>query len=57
MFVWRCRTCVAVLPDPSVARCPLCHENLKKHPPTVIGEARRDDWYRRMPWEHDDQAK
>jgi hypothetical protein len=39
--MYRCPTCVSVLVDATVRRCPVCGENLKRHRPTIIGLARR----------------
>jgi hypothetical protein len=51
MFTLRCPTCIAVLPKPEAARCPVCRENLRTHRPIVIGDDRLADWWRRLPWE------
>jgi hypothetical protein len=40
----RCPTCVALLPDPTARRCPLCHTKLRKKRrggPVVLGESNR----------------
>jgi hypothetical protein len=39
--MYRCPTCVSLLVDATVRRCPVCGENFKRRPPTVIGAARR----------------
>ena len=51
MFTWRCPTCIAGLRNEHAQRCPVCHENLHKRPPIVVGADRADDWYRRIPWD------
>jgi hypothetical protein len=51
MFVWRCPTCVAVLRDEHGERCPVCHENLRRRPPIVVGGTHAADWWRRAPWQ------
>jgi len=35
--MYRCPTCVSLLVDPTVNRCPTCHTNLKRHKPVVLG--------------------
>jgi hypothetical protein len=39
--MFRCPTCVSLLVDPTVRRCPVCGENFKRHPPQVLGASRR----------------
>jgi hypothetical protein len=39
--MYRCPTCVSILVDATVRRCPVCGENLKRHRPTIIGMDRR----------------
>ena len=39
--MYRCPTCVSILSDVTVRRCPVCGENLKRHKPTVLGADRR----------------
>ncbi len=39
--MYRCPTCVSVLLDSTVRRCPVCGENFKRHPPKVLGADRR----------------
>jgi len=39
--MYRCPTCVSLLVDITVRRCPVCGENLKRHPPAVLGADRR----------------
>jgi hypothetical protein len=39
--VYRCPTCVSVLTDATVRRCPVCGENFRRHPPVVLGANRR----------------
>jgi predicted nucleic acid-binding Zn-ribbon protein len=39
--MYRCTTCVSVLPDATVRRCPVCGENFKRHPPAILGADRR----------------
>ena len=39
--MFRCPTCVSVLSDVTVRRCPVCGENFRRHPPKVIGADRR----------------
>ena len=39
--MYRCPTCVSVLLDSTVRRCPVCGENFKRHPPKVLGAERR----------------
>lgn len=39
--MYRCPTCVSILTDVTVRRCPVCGENLKRHPPAVIGAGSR----------------
>jgi len=40
-LMYRCPTCVSILSDLTVRRCPVCGENFKRHPPHVIGSAGR----------------
>jgi hypothetical protein len=35
--MYRCPTCVSVIADPTVRRCPVCGENFKRRRPEVIG--------------------
>jgi hypothetical protein len=35
--MYRCPACVSILHDATVRRCPVCGENLKRHPPRVLG--------------------
>jgi len=35
--MYRCPTCVSLLVDPKVNRCPTCNANLKRHKPMVLG--------------------
>jgi hypothetical protein len=35
--MYRCPTCVSVVADPTVRRCPVCGENFKRHRPEIIG--------------------
>jgi hypothetical protein len=35
--MYRCPTCVSILADPTVRRCPVCGENFRRHRPTIIG--------------------
>ena len=37
----RCPTCVTIVRDLTVRRCPVCNENFKRHPPKIIGTDRR----------------
>jgi predicted nucleic acid-binding Zn-ribbon protein len=39
--MYRCPTCVSVLTDHKVRRCPVCGENFKRRPPAVLGADRR----------------
>ena len=39
--MYRCPTCVSILTDIGVRRCPVCGQNLKRHRPTVLGADRR----------------
>jgi hypothetical protein len=39
--MYRCRTCVSIVTDVTVRRCPVCGENFKRHPPAVIGAVGR----------------
>ncbi len=39
--MFRCPTCVTVLEDPRAKRCPTCGENLRRHPPLVLGQSAR----------------
>lgn len=39
--MYRCPTCVSILTDVTVRRCPVCGENLKRHPPRVMGAGKR----------------
>jgi len=39
--MYRCPTCVSIVADITVGRCAVCGENFKRHPPAVIGAARR----------------
>lgn len=57
MLIWRCPTCVMVLRDESVKRCPMCRENLRRHKPIVVGGDRVGDWLRRTPWERHTKAE
>jgi hypothetical protein len=43
METLRCPTCVTLLPDPDVRRCPACHTKLRKRRgrPIVLGESNR----------------
>lgn len=37
----RCPSCVTIITDTTVRRCPVCRENFKRHPPKVLGADRR----------------
>jgi hypothetical protein len=39
--MYRCPTCVSVLQDATVRRCPVCHENFKRKPPKILGADRK----------------
>jgi hypothetical protein len=39
--MYRCPTCVSILMDPAVRRCPVCGENFKRRRPGVIGAEKR----------------
>ena len=39
--MYRCPTCISLLHDITVRRCPVCHENLKKRKPMILGADRR----------------
>ena len=39
--MYRCPTCVSILRDVTVRRCPVCGLNLKRHKPTLLGADRR----------------
>ena len=39
--MFRCPTCVTVLEDPHAKRCPVCGENLRRHPPLVLRQSAR----------------
>jgi len=39
--MYRCPTCVSILTDATVRRCPVCGENFKRRPPAIIGADRR----------------
>ena len=45
METFRCPTCVSVLVDPTVRRCPSCHTKLRKRraKPIILGESSRLD--------------
>ncbi|MDQ1467692.1 MAG: hypothetical protein QOH10_2107 [Actinomycetota bacterium] len=38
--MYRCPTCVSLLVDATVRRCPVCGENFRRHPPKVLGADR-----------------
>ena len=35
--MYRCPTCVSVLTDATVRRCPVCRQSFKRTKPTIIG--------------------
>jgi hypothetical protein len=39
--MFRCPTCVAILMDATVSRCPSCGTNLRRHRPVELGQANR----------------
>ena len=39
--MYRCPTCVSILSDATVRRCPVCRQNLKRRKPTLLGADRR----------------
>jgi hypothetical protein len=39
--MYRCPTCVSLLSDATVRRCPVCNENFKRHEPVILGADRR----------------
>ena len=39
--MFRCPTCVSIITDTTVRRCPVCNENFKRHPPKVLGADRK----------------
>jgi hypothetical protein len=39
--MYRCPTCVSIVTDVTVRRCPVCNESFKRHPPRVLGTERR----------------
>ena len=39
--MYRCPTCVSVVPDPTVRRCAVCGANFKRHRPEILGLKRR----------------
>jgi hypothetical protein len=39
--MYRCPTCVSVVQDLTVRRCPVCGENFRRRPPAVLGATRR----------------
>jgi hypothetical protein len=39
--MYRCPTCVSIVTDTTVRRCPVCNENFKRRPPRVIGADRK----------------
>jgi hypothetical protein len=39
--MYRCPTCVTIVSDLTVRRCPVCNENFKRHPPKIIGADKR----------------
>jgi len=41
--MYRCPTCVSIVVDNTVSRCAVCGENFKRHPPAIIGAARRNE--------------
>ena len=45
METFRCPTCVSLLVDPTVRRCPSCHTKLRKRraKPIILGESSRLD--------------
>ena len=54
--MYRCPTCVSVLTDHKVRRCPVCGENFKRRPPAVLGADRRGrdkltSWDIQVTWE------
>ena len=41
METFRCPTCIVILTDAGVARCPACGQRLRRRQPRVLGEERR----------------
>ena len=39
--MYRCPTCVTIVSDLTVRRCPVCNENFKRRPPKILGADRR----------------
>jgi hypothetical protein len=39
--MYRCPTCVSIIADPTVRRCPVCSENFKRRRPEIIGLKQR----------------
>jgi hypothetical protein len=39
--MFRCPTCVTILPEATAARCPSCGTNLRRHRPIELGQANR----------------
>jgi hypothetical protein len=39
--MYRCPTCVTIVTDLTVRRCPVCNANFKRRPPKIIGTERR----------------
>jgi predicted nucleic acid-binding Zn-ribbon protein len=39
--MYRCPTCVSVVQDLTVRRCPVCGENFRRRPPAVLGATQR----------------
>lgn len=42
--MFRCPTCIAVLPEPLARRCPACGQNLRRRPPRLLGSASPQVW-------------
>lgn len=41
--MYRCATCVSIIADPTVRRCPVCSENFKRRRPEILGLKRRGE--------------
>lgn len=39
--MYRCPTCISLVFDATVRRCPVCNENFKRHKPVILGADRR----------------
>lgn len=42
--MFRCPTCIAVLPDPRAHRCAVCGQNLRRRRPRLLGSASPQVW-------------